>query len=150
MAAYGPKMAWKWPVSTCTKVPLVPGDAWHHAKGFRANWSAILEKTFKMWPKVVKIGPFLANFFLDNPRHWFFHVVSYIIFGLFLYIKINFMHQNWGKTIFSIKMATYGPKMAWKWPLSTCTKVPLVGTLNLCQEMPDIMQKELGQIDQPF
>ena len=54
------------------------------------------------------------------------------------------------KTIFSTKMAIYGQKMAWKWPLSTCTKVPLVGNLNLCQEMPDIMQKELGQIDQPF
>ena len=25
-----------------------------------------------------------------------------------------------------------------------------VGTLNLCQEMSDIMQKDLGQIDQPF
>ena len=124
MAGYGPKMAWKLPLSTCTKVPLVggyyklvPGDAWHHAKGFRANWSAILEKTFKMWPKIVKIGPFLTYFFLDNPPSLiFFPVVCYSIFGLFLYIKINFIHQNWAKPqYFPPKwphMAQNGLKMA--------------------------------------
>ena len=47
-------------------------------------------------------------------------------------------------------MAINGHKMAMKWPLSNCNKVPLVGTLDLCQEMPDIMQKELGQNNQPF
>ena len=40
--------------------------------------------------------------------------------------------------------------MAIEWPLSSCTKVPLVGTLNLWQEMADIIKKELGQTDQSF
>ena len=48
------------------------------------------------------------------------------------------------------KAAIKWPYMAIKWPFSNCTKVPLVGTLNLCQKMPDIMQKDLGQTDQPF
>ena len=40
-------------------------------------------------------------------------------------------------------MAGYGQKLAWKLPL----KVSLVGILNLCQEIPDIMQKDLKQTD---
>ena len=50
------------------------------------------------------------------------------------------------KMIFSAKMAEYKPKL----PLSICTKVPLVGTLKLFQEMPDAIRKELGQTYQPF
>ena len=103
--------------ATCGYSKLVPGDAWYHAKGIRANWSAILEKTFKMWPKIVKIGPFLTYFFLDNPPSLIFSpVVCYSIFGLFLYIKINFIHQNWAKPqYFPPKwphMAQNGLKMA--------------------------------------
>ena len=65
--------------------------------------------------------------------------------------KNQFYTSKFGKKIlFCTKIAGYGHKMAKKWPLSNWTKVPLVGTLNLCQEMPDIMQKDLGQTGQPF
>ena len=68
------------------------------------------------------------------------HSLSEVFF--ILYIKIWKIHTQY-----------FPPKwldMARKWPFSSCTKVPLVGTLNLYQEMPDIMQKELGQTDQLF
>ena len=67
-----------------------------------------------MWPKVVKIGPFLTYFFLGNPPFTDFPpVVCYSIFGLFLYIKINFIHQNWAKTQY---FPPKWPHMAKKWP----------------------------------
>ena len=107
-----------------------------------------------IWPqfqKWWKLGHFWVIFSLGNPPLLnFFHCFLKYFWTLLVYRnqfhtsklgkKPNIFHQN----------GRIWPKMAWKWPLSTCTKVPLVGTLNLCQEMPDIMQKDLGRIAQPF
>ena len=67
-------------------------------------------------PKIVKSGPFLA-YFLPGlpPLTAIISLGSCSIFGLFMYLKMNFVHQNFGKITY---FAPKWPDMAVKLPFN--------------------------------